>query len=297
MGEPERILIYDVTSNFFPLLGATPLLGRGFFIREERPGSMPAIVLGYGFWVSHFARDPAILGKTVALEGRPAEIVGVMNPAFNFPEGVRLWRCIGSSRAAQSASREPQGGYHIVGRLRPNATIAQAQAELDVISKRVAEVAPACKGWVTNVTSLKWYMVHEVTNPLLLVLCAVVFVLLVACANVANMLLARAVARQREIAMRLALGATRFRIARQLFTEAMLLAIAGGIAGFLLSIWGLPAVLSFAGSRLPRMAGIGLNWRVLAAAASAAIATGLLFGLAPAFYSVRRVAPSVVRSP
>jgi predicted permease len=294
LGDAERIRIYDVTSNFFPVLGVAPAVGRGFLGGEDRPGLRATVVLSYGFWTSRFGRDAGVLGQTVTLDGNAAEIVGIMPAQFDYPAGTAMWRAIGGSRLHDTYAG-PQGRYSIVGRLRPRMTLTRAQADMDAISRRIGESAPDCRNWTANLTPLQRYLIYDVRGPLLLVLGAVGFVLLVACGNVANVLLARAVARRREVAVRLALGATRARIARQFLTESLLLALAGGAAGVLLSIRGLPLLLALADTELPRVADIGLNWRVLAASALATVLTGLLFGLAPALHSVRRVAPDSFR--
>ncbi len=293
LGDATRLSAWIVKSNLFRMLGVQPLLGRGFTDEEDRPGSTPAAVLSYRFWVARFGADPQVLGRSITLDGTAVQIVGVMPATFLFPvlppgfrsEGTDLWRSIGATPAAF----DPAGVAELVGRLRPGVTLARAKADLDAAerawSKSIGERRPR----VTVPITLRDMAVGEVRRPLLLALAAVGLVLLIACANVANLLLARAVARERETAIRTALGATRIRIIRQVITEAILLALAGAAVGVLLAAWGVPLLVSLANTSLPRLHNVGINLQVLATTVGAALLTGLLFGVVPAMQSVRGI--------
>ncbi|MPY87592.1 MAG: FtsX-like permease family protein [Luteitalea sp.] len=296
LGEPERIRVWQVTSNLFSLLGVQPLIGRAFTVQEEQPGSNDVVILSYSFWVSRFDGVPAVLGRTVTLDGQPSEIVGVMPPHMNYPADTAMWRAFGATFTSRVAPpSDPQGRYWVLGRLRDGISLEQASANLDALTARIAEDEPRFDGWVANLTPLHDYFFSRTRTPLLLMLGAVALVLLVACANVANLLLARVLAREREISIRLALGSSRGRIVRQVLSESVTLALAAGGLGVLIATWGVPAVVWFAASEIPALATTSLNGHVLAVCVATTLLTGILFGLVPAWHASRDTSPTALR--
>lgn len=287
LGPAERIQAWHVTANFFPLLGVTPLMGRGFRPEEDRPGATPAVIASYGFWMSHFRGDPRVLGHTLTLDSASAEIVGVMPRGFDYPRATALWRAMGTQIRARGGEG-PQGGYWILGRLRPGVTRQAAQAELDARWLRLARAHPRYEGWSCNLSPLRAYLAGTAKKPLWLLLGAATLVLIVACANVANLFLVRAVARQREVAVRLALGATRARVVRQFLSEALLLASIGGTMGVVLAGWAAPLLGSLASRELPGLADVAINGNVLSLSLIVTVLTGVVFGLAPGIRAARQ---------
>ena len=295
LGEATRVSAYTVSSNLFPLLSVQPILGRGFTAEDDQQGNAPTAVLSYDFWTTRFGGDPRALGRSLTLDGIQFEIIGVMAAGFQFPvlppgfrsAGTDMWCSMGSLPGAFSP--DGRDAAEVVARLRPGVTIARAKADLDVVERRWSETTRQPQERVTILTTLQDFSVGDVRGALLLAFLAVGLVLLIACANVANLLLARAVARGRETAIRTALGATRIRIIRQVITEAMLLALAGAAVGVLLAAWGVPLLVSLASTSLPRLHNVGINLQVLATTVGAALLTGLLFGVVPALQSVRGI--------
>jgi putative ABC transport system permease protein len=280
-GEPEELRGAAVTSNFFQLMGVNPAMGRGFTIEEEQPGKDKIIVLSHGLWQRRFGGDPGIMNKTISLNGEQATVIGIMPPGFQFPEKAEFWAPL----TPNERMRASRGAFWltVIGRLKAGVTQAQAQADMAVIAGQLEQQYPGPNaGMGVNVVLLKDQVVGNIRTALLVLLCAVAFVLLIACANVANLLLARAATRQREIAVRAALGATRLRIIRQLLTESVLLSIVGGALGLLLARWGIVFLLKLSPANIPRLDNIQLNARVLAFTFGLSLLIGLLFGLAPA---------------
>jgi putative ABC transport system permease protein len=285
-GKPETILASTVNYNFFSILGVQPIYGRVFLPQEDQPGHNAEIILTYKLWQSHFGSDPNIVGRTITLDGTPYSIIGVMGPGMTRPEYAQAWIPLGLT-AQQSAVR---GEHHFftIARLKPGVTIQQAQAEMDTISHRLEQMYPADdKGWGARVISLRDVLVGDVRPALLMMLGAVAFVLLIACANVANLIFARVFSRRKEVAIRSALGASRARIIQPLLTESVLIAICGGVFGLLLAHFGIELLLKFFADKLPRMGEIGLSNSVLFFTLGLSVVTGLLSGLLPAWSMIK----------
>ena len=289
-----------VTADLFDLLGAKPHLGRGFARSDERPGggdaAWPAI-LSHRFWQERFGGDPRIVGRTMTLDRRSFEIVGVMPPGFQFPiqaDPVDLWVTPAIDFASVGESRRPvteRRGYRfleVLGRLRPGVTLAQAQSEMDAIAANLTREYPDNN--LNNGILLQAFdrnLTADYRQALLVVFAAVGCVLLIACANVANLLLGRAVARRKELAVRAALGAARGRLLRQMLTESLLLSLGGGALGLLPAWWGIEGLMRLLPADLPRGAEVALDPQVLGFAFASSLLTGLLFGLAPALQASR----------
>ncbi len=289
LGEPVRISIAVVSAETLPMLRVSPQFGRLFTPEEDLPERNLVVVLEQGFWHRQFGGDKSIVGKTIALNGRNHEIIGVMPAGFHFPPGkVDLWKPIG----IDTANPGSRGNHFLqsIARLKPGVSMAQAGQDLNRVAKQMKEKYPnnyRDPQWGTFLQPLREAFVGDTRTPLLVLLGAVSFVLLVACANVANLMLARAAARQREMAVRAALGCSPMRIMRQLLTESAIFGLAGGALGILIAIVGIPALLVLAKDRVPQGVVVGLDWRVLGFAAVTSVFTGLLFGLTPALQSSR----------
>jgi len=283
-GEPERLSGVRASANLLTVLGVSPVLGRGFLPDEDRPGGNAVAMLSYSLWQRRFGGDPQVIGKTMSLDGNSVTIIGVMPADFNYVRGVDIWRPI--------ALNPNQTGrlslfMEAVGRLKPGVTLNQAMADMKTVTSRLEEQYPRTnKNWTVRLVPLQEDLVGSIRTTLLILLGAVSFVLLIACANVANLLLSRAAARQKEIAIRSALGAGRFRIVRQLLTESALLSLLGGLFGFAIAFGGIRAITKF-GTGIPRLDEISLDLRVLGFTFAVSILTGLIFGLAPALQASR----------
>jgi putative ABC transport system permease protein len=280
VGEPEEISAATVSINFFQLMGVNPVLGRSFTAEEEIPGRNRIVVISHSLWQRRFGGDAGILDKTILLSDNPHVVVGIMPPGFQFPEKTEIWRLLAPDdrmRAARGAFWLP-----VVGRMKPGVTRAQAQADLDVIANQIEQQYPDQAGYGVNIVPVLENTVGPIRRALIILFGAVLFVLLIACANVANLLLARAAVRQREVAVRAAMGAGRWRIVRQLLTESMLLAVLGGALGVLLAWWGLRLLVDLGPADIPRIENIRLDGRVLWFTLAISLLTGLIFGLVPA---------------
>ncbi len=303
-GSAERLVAGAVTADFFPLLGVQPTLGRNFTREEDTPNGPKSVVLGYGLWQSRWGGDADVLGRTITLNEQSYTVVGILPARFQYPEPFQLWTplALGETGGTFVAHGEGMMLLKAIARLKPGVTLQQAQAELQIIAQRIQPGGPtATRGGEgaggegggargdsdLTLVSLHEQVVGDVKGALLVLLGAVVLVLLIACANVANLLLARAAARQREMAVRAALGAGRLRVARQLLTESVLLSVAGGGLGLLLAFWGVRALGQWSGASLPAMHGIGIDAWVLAFTLGVSVITGLAFGLAPAVQAWR----------
>ena len=285
-GEPERLTGAAVVGDFFSVLGVEPVLGRKFLPEENEEGKNRVTILSHAFWQRRFGGDPNLVGQQITLNGNQYTVVGVMSPVFQDPVAaakrpVELWVPLAVTEGMRNSRR---GDFlQVIARLKPNVSVEQARAEVQGIAKRLEQQYPDTNtGWTSFVVPLHQELTGNVRPALLILLGAVAFLLLIACANVANLLLARASARQREIAVRSALGASRARIIRQLLTENVLLSLAGGAAGLLLAFWGTQALLAISPGNIPRLQSIGIDPQVLLFTIAISLATGVLFGLAPA---------------
>jgi len=282
-GEPERVPRVGVTTRFFDLLGVQPMLGRSFLAKEDRPGPATVAILSEGLWKRRFGADRNIIGKTITISARPVTVVGVMPGGFAFPENSQIWTPAGITPAEEPRDNR---SYSALGRLKPGVKLEQAQSQISAINAQLAQAFPDTnKGWDAQLARLHERLVRSVRPSLLLLLGAVGCVLLIACANVANLLLARAAARQKEMAIRTALGASRGRVLRQMLTESILLSTIGGAVGLLLSFWLIELLISISPPDSPRFNEATLDYRVLAFTIALSAFTGLIFGLAPALHA------------
>lgn len=283
-GEPERIPGVRVSPALFALLGVQPSLGRDFRPEEGEQGKNNVVVLSHGLWQRRFGSGQDILGKTLVLSGGTYRVVGVMPEGFQFPgRETEMWIPLVFS----AEERTTHGAHYLnaIARVKQGISLERARAEMDTIARRLQQQFPGeDAGWEVTVSPMLEYTVGDLRPALLILLGAVALVLLIACANVANLLLARAASRQKEIALRSALGASRWRIARQMLTESLLLSLFGGALGLALAYWGLRVLLALTPADLPRIADVS---RALGFTALVALATGALFGLAPALQACR----------
>jgi len=309
-GAAEGVVAGAVTADFFPLLGVLPALGRNFTQEEDTPNGPKAAILGHGLWQSRFGGDADVLGRTIRLNEQSYTVVGILPARFRYPEPFQLWIPLALSETSAALAGYGEGMVLLkaIARLKPGVTLEQARTELQTIAQRIQQGGPTAtpggnprsRGGrgeggesggrgdsVLTLVGLHEQVVGDVKRMLLVLLGAVAFVLLIACANVANLLLARAAARQREMAIRAALGAGRLRVARQLLTESVLLSVAGGGLGLMMAFWGVRAIERWSGASLPAMQGIGIDGWVLAFTLGVSVVTGLAFGLAPAVQAWR----------
>ncbi len=288
-GEPQRVKATQVSATFFPLLGVKPVIGRDFTAAEDKRGAAPSVMLSENLWKQKFGGSPDILGKVITLDGTGYTVVGVVPANFyfccdttNFRLGD-LYTPIGAWNNKFFYRRDDRMGTIAVGRLKPGVTLAQAQADMDNVAHNLALAYPDVNSKSgISLVPLKDRWIKEVKPILILLLASVGFVLLIACVNVANLLLARSTGRTREFAIRAALGASQGRVIRQLLTESTLLAIAGGALGLLLASWATSAALGALPQALPRANHIGVDARVLLFSLAVSLVAGVLFGLAPA---------------
>ncbi|HET9400167.1 MAG TPA: ABC transporter permease, partial [Candidatus Acidoferrales bacterium] len=282
-GTSERIKTCMASAQYFSVLGVQMELGRNFTLEEDKAGGTPVVVISSAFWSRKFASARDVLGKRLTLNGQDYTIIGVLPASFQFRRSNELYVPLGQWTDPTFLNRGVSMGMNGVGRLKPGATQAQAQADTDAISTHLAEMYPTTnKGRTVGLYPLKADMVGGISQFLYILLGAVGFVLLIACANVANLLLARSLARTREFAIRTALGASRARVIWQLLTESVLLGLVGGGAGLLLAAYATKSVLQALPAALPRSAEIGLDWHVMVFTFSVSVLAGVIFGLTPA---------------
>jgi predicted permease len=284
-GDPVQLPAAMVTTEFFATLRTNPEIGRGFLAGEDQPGNDDVVVLSNKLWKERFAANRQIIGKTIKLDGVSRTVVGVMGAGFDFPNDAKVWTPLGISIDPHNSFIRP-----VIGRLRANATRQQAQAELETFADRIRVGGnKSDKDATARIIPLKELLVADVRGSLLIFAAAVGFVLLIACANVANLFLVRGAGRKEEMAARSTLGASRGRLVRQLLAESLMVSLVGGLAGMLVAFWGVPALLALApAGKIPRTEMIRMDGWVLGFAFGISLLTGIVFGLAPALQATRR---------
>jgi putative ABC transport system permease protein len=294
-GDPVELAALVATPSLFPLLGVRPLLGRVFRDEEAKPGAPARVVLlSYALWQTRFGGDRGVVGRTLNLGGTSYEVIGVMPPDLVFPGNPELWEPLAPSPSAQRGDRR----LGVIGRLAPNVTLARSLDEMRSVARDLARQYPETNGeWGANVTSLQaWLVGDDLRTRVQALLVAVGLLLLMGCVNVANLLLARATARQREMSVRAALGAGRGRIVRQLLTESLVLAAAGAAIGVLLTTLAVPVLRDVGETAIPRLDELAVDWRVVSFGIAASLVTGILFGIAPALQASRADLNDLLRS-
>lgn len=284
----ERIDLAQTNADFFDIFGITPQYGRLFIPQDEQAGHEPVVVVSNALWQRRFGSDPSLVGRSITLDGRNYNVIGIAPPGFQYPDKTELWlpplRLVPELYPDQDVTQTRRMGYlTVVALLKPGVSLQQAAGEMETITARLRQQYPDSNTKRLNrVVSLHEHLVGDTNKLLWLLLGAVTFVLLIGCANVANLLLASGASRQKEIAIRTALGASRRRVIRQLFTESALLAFTGGVVGLLIAFWGLAAITKLLPADFPRLNEIHIDLRVLGFTFAASVLTGILFGLIPA---------------
>jgi putative ABC transport system permease protein len=287
--EPERLQGAQTTASFFDVLGLRPLIGRLYTEANEAPGNDAVVLLSQGLWQRRFGGAGDVLGKTITLNGQSHEIIGVMPPTLQVPAEAVLWKPLAPTEGARNA----RGGFWlpVIGRLKPGISVEQAQTEMSAIATRLEEAFPSNRGFGIYVVGLHRQLVGDIERSLLVLLGAVGFVLLIACANLGNLMLGRTAARRKELAIRTALGADRGRLIRQIVTETFVLALIGSVLGLMLAYWATSFFIALGGDSIPRPEAITIDLRVLTFTLLLAIVAALVAGVIPALQASR---PAVV---
>jgi len=297
----ERIDLAQTNADFFDIFGITPQYGRLFIPQDEQAGHEPVVVMSNALWQRRFGSDPSLVGRSITLDGRNYNVIGIAPPGFQYPDKTELWlpplRLVPELYPDQDVTQTRRMGYlTVVALLKPGVSLQQAAGEMETITGRLRQQYPDSNNKRFNrVVSLHEHLVGDTNKLLWLLLGAVTFVLLIGCANVANLLLASGASRQKEIAIRVSLGASRWRVVRQLFTESMLLALTGGVVGLLIAFWGLAAITKLLPADFPRLNEIHIDLRVLGFSFVASMLTGILFGLVPALQVSRSDVQEAIR--
>jgi predicted permease len=283
--EPERIPGVQTTANFFDVIGLRPALGRLFDEKNETPGNDRVVLLSHGLWQRKFGGTADVIGKTLTLNGNPHEIIGVMPPEMTVPATAQLWRPLAPADDLRNAS----GAFWlpVIGRLKPSVSLEQAQTEMNGIATRIEEADSQMRGFGAYLVPLHRQLVGDIERSLLVLMAAVGCVLLIACANLGNLMLGRTAARRKELAIRTALGARRGRLIRQIVTETFVLAVCGSVLGLLLAFWATAAFIALGGSAIPRADAITIDAPVLLFTLGLAVVSALIAGLLPALQASR----------
>ena len=291
-GSPQRVVGASVSPSLFNMLGAQPLIGRAFLAEEAQPGRDHEVVLSYGLWRRVFGGNPNVVGSTIDIDGVPTSVVGVMPAGFAYPDETEIWGPLAFSSADLSEDSRGGHAYEVLGRIKPGLSLAQVQSDMDRVGRTIIEQHKSYPyekyGFGIILHPLLEETVGDVKTSLMVLMAAVGLVLLIACANIANLLLARSTERQQEMETRMALGASGWRLARQLLTESVTLAFVGGFVGLAITPWVLKGLVAIAADSLPRAVHTSVDVRVLALSAVVSLATGILFGLAPALQAARK---------